>query len=123
MARETVAQAGGAAILAPPTGLPELAAICARADVFVGGDTGPLHIAAAAGTVCVGLHGTTRPEDSGAYGPLHIPLQARYHSGSSRERRNAENDAMREITVDVVLDACRTAIVRRRSQSAHECAA
>ncbi len=112
MAEEVVTLSLGTAILAPATSLVQLAAVCQRAAIFVGGDTGPLHIAAAAGTVCIGLYGPTRPTDSGAYGPDHFALQARYESGSSRHRRRASNDAMRAIEVPDVIAACRAALSR-----------
>ena len=105
-AEEIVACSGGRAVLAPATTLPMLASVLRRARLFIGSDTGPLHIAAAGGTDCVGMHGTTRPAASGAYGPRHVHLQKRYQGGSSRERRRANNDAMREIDVDMVVAAC-----------------
>jgi lipopolysaccharide heptosyltransferase I len=112
-AEEIVACSGGRAVLAPPTTLPELAAVVRRARMFVGSDTGPLHIAAAGGTPCVGLFGTTRPVDCGAYGPQHIHVQKRFHDGSSRERRRANNDAMLEIDVESVVAACEELLARR----------
>jgi ADP-heptose:LPS heptosyltransferase len=117
MADEIVRLARGAAIKAPPTSLPDLAALVKQAAVFVGCDTGPLHMAAAVGTVCVGLHGPTRPEDSGAYGSIHTAVQARYQSGSCRQRRRGPNDAMREITVSMVVDAARKALQRAKKKS------
>ncbi|MGH7347858.1 MAG: lipopolysaccharide heptosyltransferase I, partial [Candidatus Rokuibacteriota bacterium] len=48
------AQTPGGAILAPPTNLDELLAVLRRASVVVAADTGPLHLAAALGTRCVG---------------------------------------------------------------------
>ena len=53
------AEAAGRAAVAPPTSLDELAALLRRASVLVAGDTGPLHMAAALGTPCVGLYGPT----------------------------------------------------------------
>ena len=111
-AEQIVACSGGRAVLAPPTTLPELSAVLRRARMFVGSDTGPLHIAAAVGTPCVGLFGTTRPEDCGAYGTQHVHVQKRYQAGSSRERRRANNDAMLEIDVDSVVAACETLLRR-----------
>ncbi|MBI2480984.1 MAG: glycosyltransferase family 9 protein [Planctomycetia bacterium] len=111
-AEEIVACSGGRAVLSPPTTLPELAAVLRRARMFIGSDTGPLHIAAAVGTPCIGLHGTTRPEASGAYGPQHIHIQKRFHGGTSRERRRAGNEAMLEIDVDTVVAACETVLIR-----------
>lgn len=103
---QIVACSGGRAVLAPPTTLPELAAVLRRARMFVGSDTGPLHIAAAVGTPCVGLFGTTRPQDCGAYGTQHVHIQKRFQDGTSRERRRVSNDAMLEIDVDRVVAGC-----------------
>jgi len=50
--------------------LPSLAAILARLDLFVTGDTGPMHLAAAVGTPLVVLFG---PSDPGRYGPAATP--------------------------------------------------
>lgn len=111
-AESIVATAGGAAYLAPNTSLRELAAICSRAAVFVGSDTGPLHLAAAVGTPCVGMYGPTRPCDCGPYGPQHRTLQVFHQNGSSSERRGADNCAMRAIRVYDVLDAC-DAVLRK----------
>jgi lipopolysaccharide heptosyltransferase I len=92
--------------LAPPTTMRELAALCRRASLFVGSDTGPMHLAVAVGTPTISLHGPSRAEWCGAYGPHNIRLQARYQDGSSLERRKADDLAMREITVKMVAAAC-----------------
>ena len=105
-ARTIVAGSGGHARLAPATNLVELAALLRGASLFVGSDTGPLHLAVAVGTTSVGLYGTTRPADCGPYGPRNVALQQRYHGGNSRECRRANNDAMREIIVDQVCLTC-----------------
>jgi ADP-heptose:LPS heptosyltransferase len=47
------------ALLAPPTRLDELAELLRGCDLFVGSDTGPLHLAAAVGTPLVALYGPT----------------------------------------------------------------
>ena len=93
-------------VCAMPTSLNELASLISRAMFFVGCDTGPMHIATAVGTPCVGLYGTTRPQDSGAYGPQHVAVQKWYQSGSCKKRRSAANDAMRDIMARDVNDAC-----------------
>tara|TARA_R110002073_G_scaffold256799_6_gene419375 strand:+ start:6783 stop:7829 length:1047 start_codon:yes stop_codon:yes gene_type:complete len=97
MADEIVAKSGGAAVLAPHTDLHHLAALISHADLFISGDTGPLHIAVAVGTPTIGLYGATRPGDSGPYG--QVAIQKAYERGSRRHRRNADNSAMRAITV------------------------
>ncbi|MEL7499139.1 MAG: glycosyltransferase family 9 protein [Planctomycetota bacterium] len=94
-----------ACVVACPTSLRELAALSALGQFFIGGDTGPLHLANAVGTPCIGLYGTTRPEDSCAFGDQHIAIQAWYQDGSCRQRRNATNDAMRDISIEAVQQA------------------
>jgi heptosyltransferase-1 len=63
------------AVLGPPTNLHELVAFLRRANVVVAGDTGPLHLAAALGTPCVGLYGPTSAVRNGPYGSGHRCLQ------------------------------------------------
>lgn len=104
-AEEIAAGSGGAAKAAPSTTLPELAAVLRRASIYVSSDTGPMHLAAAVGTPCVGLFGPTRPENVGPYGADNIAVQAYYQAGTSRQRRAAPNDAMRAISCEMVLDA------------------
>lgn len=114
MAMSICAGSDGTAILAPKTDLQQLASLLQRSELFIGCDTGPLHLAAAVGTVCVGLYGPTRPQDSGAYGRQHYALQNEYQSGTSRQRRNSTNQAMRTISVTQVLDACCRALAAAR---------
>ncbi len=64
-----LAEAIGARV-APPTTLRELAWILANAQLVIGGDTGPLHLAAALGTKVIGLYGPTDPRRNGPYGQL-----------------------------------------------------
>lgn len=103
---EIVARAQRHAILAPQTTLLELGELLRRAKLFVGSDTGPLHMAAAVGVSCVGIYGPTRPEDCGPYGSGHRAVQAFYQSGSARQRRSASNNAMRAVSVQDVCQAC-----------------
>ena len=48
--------------------MPGLARVCAAAALFVGGDTGPLHLADALGTRVVAVFGPTDPARNGPYG-------------------------------------------------------
>jgi ADP-heptose:LPS heptosyltransferase len=54
----------------------ETAAVLRRCGVAVGGDTGPLHLATAVGTPCLGLFGPTYPQESGPLLPGSLALQA-----------------------------------------------
>jgi lipopolysaccharide heptosyltransferase I len=66
---EPLARAVGAEV-APKTSFRELAFLLSRARLVVGGDTGPLHLAAALGTPVAGLYGPTNPARNGPYGQL-----------------------------------------------------
>lgn len=106
LAKQICDTAVDAAIMAPPTTLRELAALLNHARIFVGSDTGPLHLAVAAGTPCVGLYGPMPAERNGPYGTKHIALQQMRIDGTSRERRQASTEAMEAITVEQVNQAC-----------------
>ncbi len=106
LAETIVDTSGGHAHAAPPTTMLELAAFCRRAALFVGSDTGPMHLAVAVGTPTVSMHGPSRADWCGAYGTENIRLQIRYEDGSSRERRRADDAAMRAITVEMAARAC-----------------
>lgn len=116
MAERIVELSGGSAILSPDTDLHHLGALIERADVFISGDTGPLHMAVAVATATIGLYGATRPGDSGPYG--QVALQNEYQSGSRKARRRADNSAMRAITVADVCDAIDHIEARRELKQA-----
>ena len=56
-------------------------------------------------------------ERNGPYGRQHIAIQVARLTGSSRERRTANNDTMLAIDVPCVAAAC-DAILARRSEQA-----
>jgi lipopolysaccharide heptosyltransferase I len=103
---QIVAGAQGHARLAPKMTLSQLAVLARRAKLFVGSDTGPLHLAAAVGTPCVGLYGPWPAEKHGPYGPQHVVLQKMRLEGSTRERRHAPPIYMEAISVADVCAAC-----------------
>lgn len=61
---------GGAAMMAPPTDLRQLAYLLRQARLTIAGDTGPLHLAAALGSPVIGLFGPTDPKRNGPYGQI-----------------------------------------------------
>ncbi|MDX1962230.1 MAG: glycosyltransferase family 9 protein [Pirellulales bacterium] len=105
-ATEITRESAGAAVLAPPTDLQEFIELARLATVVISGDTGPLHLAAAAGTPCVALFGPSDGQRNGPYGTGHITLQKTRLIGSSRERRHADDAAIRAIQVTDVMAAC-----------------
>jgi lipopolysaccharide heptosyltransferase II len=61
--------------------LPELRALIARSRLFIGGDTGPLHVAAATATPIVAIYGPTLPARSTPWRPETMPTESVEVSG------------------------------------------
>jgi len=61
--------------LAGKTDLQELAEVYRRAALYIGGDTGPTHLAAAVGIPVIALMGPTDPETNGPFGEGHTVIQ------------------------------------------------
>jgi len=91
---EELARATGAR-LAPPTNLRELARLLRDAALVVGGDIGPLHLAAALGTPVVGLYGPTNPARNGPYGQLGNVVES--YSTTKSMKSIGVDDVMRRI--------------------------
>ena len=87
LAGAVVDASGGAARIAPRTGLPDLLALCRAASLMVSGDTGPLHIAAAVGTPIVAIFGPTDPHRNGPWAPEDITVSRFGACGCHYERR------------------------------------
>jgi heptosyltransferase-1 len=62
--------------------LPQLIAITRRAALFVGGDTGPLHLASALGVPVVALFGPTDPARNGPYCGRNVVLRSKQSATS-----------------------------------------
>ena len=62
--------------LAPATNFRELAHLLRNASLVIGGDTGPLHLAAALGTPVIGLYGPTDPQRNGPYEQLERVVES-----------------------------------------------
>lgn len=119
MAERVAAVSGAHARIAPDTTLTQLAALVRRARLFVASDTGPLHIAVAAGTPSVGLFGPMAHQRNGPYGPQHAAVQQRAPDADRRRFRRTDLFYMDAITVDHVLAACATVLDRPRTADGH----
>jgi len=116
MAETIVETSSGHARLAPPTSLTGLVALCRRASLFVSADTGPLHVAVAAGARAIGLFGPVPHQRNGPYGPGNLSLQKATLGGGSRQRRNASNETMLAIQVQDACSACDQILATARNQ-------
>jgi heptosyltransferase-1 len=74
VAQAVVEASDGAAARAPSTSLTDLLALCRAATLMVSGDTGPLHIATAAGTPTVSIFGPTNPDRNGPWDPHDLSV-------------------------------------------------
>jgi heptosyltransferase-1 len=84
----------------------QLIALMRRASLFVGGDTGPLHLATALGVPSVALFGPTNPARNGPYGARSIVLRSAT-SATSHARRSDADPGLLEISADDVVRAAR----------------
>ena len=82
----------------------ELIAITRRASLFVGGDTGPMHLAAALGVPVVALFGPTRPERNGPYATRSIVLRSR-DSVDNRSHTHEPDEGLHSIEPQQVIAA------------------
>ena len=69
-------RAPGVVDLAGRTGLRELVGLLSLAELFIGNDSGALHLAACLGVPCVALFGPTDPMETGPHGEGHAVLEA-----------------------------------------------
>ncbi len=82
----------------------ELIALMRRARLFIGGDTGPLHLAAALRVPVVGIYGPTDPARNGPYGTRSIVLRSA-ESVTSHARRAQADEGLLAIGSDAVVAA------------------
>jgi lipopolysaccharide heptosyltransferase I len=83
-------------------------ALVGHARLFVGGDTGPLHLAAAVGTPIVGIYGPTDPLRNGPFARDDIALSN--HGSVRHGGRRDKTHYLDGITVDAVMDAIKRRI-------------
>jgi lipopolysaccharide heptosyltransferase I len=106
-------RSGGGSVREIPTTLEELVALCENARLFVGGDTGPLHFAAAVGTPIVAIFGPTSSDRNGPFRREDIVVERRLSCRPCYERDNCPLEhwqCMVDITIDQVYEACRKRI-------------
>jgi heptosyltransferase-1 len=103
LVHEAEAASGGAA-LAMSFSITELIALTRRARLFVGGDTGPLHLAAALRIPVVAIFGPTDPARNGPYGTQSVVLRSA-ESVTSHARRAEVEEGLLAIGSEAVVAA------------------
>ena len=102
----------GAAEPAPPTSIADVLALARGARLFVSGDTGPLHLAAAAGAPLVGIFGPTSPRRNGPIDPADVCV-SRFEGCVCHHERRCRRDV--QCIDEIALGEVQDAITRRLS--------
>jgi heptosyltransferase I len=103
---ERVIQASGGNALELCCTVGQLIAITRRARLFIGGDTGPLHLAAALGIPVVALFGPTDPARTGPYGTKSVVLR-HPESKTTFSHHRQPDEGLLKISADKVISAAR----------------
>jgi heptosyltransferase-1 len=82
----------------------ELIALTRRARMFIGGDTGPLHLAAALRVPVVAIYGPTDPARNGPYGTYSVVLRSA-SSLTDHARHSAPDEGLLGIESEAVVAA------------------
>ncbi|MCK4648140.1 glycosyltransferase family 9 protein, partial [bacterium] len=101
-------------IISCKTSLKELAALIAECRLFVGGETGPLHIACALNIPSVALIGPTDSVRNGPYGEGHIVIEKDLPCRGCWKYKCKRLDCMKLITVGEVFSAVKEQLKRQR---------
>ncbi|MGH9528674.1 MAG: glycosyltransferase family 9 protein, partial [Terriglobales bacterium] len=86
--------------------LTELIAFTRRAALFIGGDTGPMHLAAALGVPIVAIFGPTDPARNGPFSTSSVVLR-NSASITSHKRRAHPDEGLLTISVEEVVASAR----------------
>ena len=101
--------------LAGRTSLLQLGAVLEKCSLLVSGDTGPLHLATAAGTKVIGLFGAADPGRTGPVGKGHRVIQAAGVACVPCRSRRCSNqkylECMEMITAKEVADVVATMLM------------
>jgi lipopolysaccharide heptosyltransferase I len=101
------------AVLACPTTVSQALSLMKKSDLYIGGDTGLMHMAALSGTPVVALFGPTDHLVNGPYGTGHIIVRKERPCSPCRDKDCKSRECMKSIGVDDVWNAVRTVWERR----------
>lgn len=106
-AGERIAAAmGGNVRLLPAMTLKGFAALLKKVDMVVGGDTGPVHMAAAVGTPTLSFYRVTDPKRNAPVGERHLHVQTPFHCRCClRKECDRERECREAIKPEMMLKA------------------
>lgn len=105
LASSVVEASGGSAVPVRCT-IAQLIALTRRARIFLGGDTGPLHLAAALGIPVVAMFGPTDPARTGPFGTQAVVLR-HPESMTTFSHHPQPDEALLKISAEEVIGAAR----------------
>lgn len=94
-----------AEMIPPLKNLPQLVRLLSYADLFIGADTGPMHLASALAVPVVALFGPKDPVQTGPYGSLSLVVTGRAACRPCSRRRCSDLRCMTSIGVEEVFEA------------------
>ena len=96
----------------------EFAAVCYRAKIFIGNDSGPMHIASACGIPVIGLFGPGMPDAFGPAGQQSVVIHHKLpcHPCDQVNCVLPDNPCINHIALDEVLAACRQSLPSQHAE-------
>lgn len=110
---KAVEAASGASAVPISCSLAQLIVLTRRASLFIGGDSGPLHLAAALGVPVVGIFGPTDPARNGPFCTRNIVLRSS-SSRTSLTHRDKPDPGLHQISTESVISAARQLLGLKR---------
>jgi len=104
-ARALKEAAGEGVFLSCPTDVPELLALLKKTAMYIGGDTGVMHLAAFAGTPVVAVFGPTDVLVNGPYSPMSTVVRKDLPCSPCKNKKCETRLCLDKITVDDVYGA------------------
>jgi lipopolysaccharide heptosyltransferase I len=118
-AGQIIARIGGPrALVAPDTDLRQLAALTMQSVLFVGNDTGPLHLAVALNVPSVAIFGATDPLRNGPYGSMNRMQTGgvECHPCWKTTCERKDRACLMRVLPETVLTSCAHVLKRRDSE-------
>ncbi len=96
--------AGCGVVLPANLGVAQLCALLKKSAMYVGGDTGVMHLAAFSGTPVLAIFGPTDPKVNAPYGPMHKMVRHELTCSPCRDKNCKERTCLTSITPQEVFE-------------------
>lgn len=121
LAEEIAGHIGSRAVVLGKMSLKQFVAVLKRVNLVAGGDTGPIHLAAAVGTPTVSFYRCTDGSLNGPLGSHHIVVQSPLSCTKCLRKSCEKDDECRHsISVDAMMDAVLTVMRKGRNKDSAE---